>query len=215
MIQVRNGVFETNSSSSHSIVIAKGKKNDRIYTEEEFKDRFYLDEKGRSSVWEHTLDFGRSPFHIISGFREKVLYAIAYFCGSYQGKEQRDYYFREITDIVKKYVDGFDGFNMPKERYWNEDTEEKGYYYGSVDHQSYGLLKSILNGEGISLEEFLTNKKYVIVIDGDEYNEFDCLIESGLFNTASIDKVYSASHSIENMFSKKGKAGEVRDSRFS
>ena len=53
---------------------------------------------------------------------------------------------------------------------------------GVIDHQSSGLLTGFLKSKGISLEEFLTNKKYVIVIDGDEYCTFEKYMKSGLID---------------------------------
>ena len=38
----------------------------------------------------------------------------------------------------------------------------------------------------ISLEEFLTNKRYIVVVDGDEYQIFDHIKKSGLFDTSKI-----------------------------
>jgi len=37
--------------------------------------------------------------------------------------------------------------------------------------------------EGITLEEFIINPKYVIVIDGDEYRFFDRYKNNGMLNT--------------------------------
>ena len=61
---------------------------------------------------------------------------------------------------------------------------------GCIDHQSAGLLRNFLKKEGISLKEFLTNRKYIIVIDGDEYNEWDELKRSGVVNLANIKEEF-------------------------
>lgn len=79
-----------------------------------------------------------------------------------------------------------DGEKKIAESYWAED----GNNYGNVDHQSVGLLKGFLKEEGISLKEFLTNKRYVVIIDGDEYDTFGKLKESGLINLGEIEKEY-------------------------
>lgn len=58
--------------------------------------------------------------------------------------------------------------------------------FGSIDHQSCGLLTGFLELNKLSLEDFLIRKDIVVVIDGDEYCELDNLIECGLINKDSI-----------------------------
>ena len=64
---------------------------------------------------------------------------------------------------------------------------------GQIDHQSAGMLKNFLKDRGISLKEFLTNKKYVIIVDGDEYCALDKLVYSGLFNRSVVVGTYNVS----------------------
>jgi len=58
--------------------------------------------------------------------------------------------------------------------------------FGTIDHQSMGLLKRFLKDNDLSLEDYLVRKDIVVVIDGDEYCELDNLIECGLINKNSI-----------------------------
>ena len=51
-----------------------------------------------------------------------------------------------------------------------------------MDHQSSKFLFNFLLHKNISIEEFLTNKKYIIIIDGDEYGISTHLINSGIIN---------------------------------
>lgn len=62
--------------------------------------------------------------------------------------------------------------------------------YGYVDHQSVGMLDKFLEEEGISLIEFITNRKYSVIIDGDEYCFFDKAKESGLVDLENITKEF-------------------------
>ena len=210
MIQVRNSVFETNSSSSHSIIVLNKASDDRKYTKEEFEDGFYLEYRDNGVFkipYDDDLDFGRYPFRILSSFRDKLYYSIASFCGnapymstSIDNKDK----FEELVEIAKKYIDGLSDIEAPKTSYWSDEREEyiDCDYYGDIDHQSLGLLKECLLGEDISLEEFLTNKKYVIIIDGDEYDTFLDMIDSGIVDLDSIKKAYSASWSLKSRISK-------------
>ena len=63
---------------------------------------------------------------------------------------------------------------------------------GMIDHQSSGLLKKFIKKKGITLKEFLTNKKYVIVIDGDEYCDWKRYKKSGIINNDFIVEEFSS-----------------------
>ena len=52
------------------------------------------------------------------------------------------------------------------------------------------MLQGFLEKENITLKEFLFNKKYIIIIDGDEYCMFDKAKESGLINMSNIQKEF-------------------------
>lgn len=64
------------------------------------------------------------------------------------------------------------------------------YNFGCVDHQSAGILESFLKKENISIKDFLINKKYVIVIDGDEYGTFNKYLLSGILHTEDFKEIY-------------------------
>lgn len=69
-------------------------------------------------------------------------------------------------------------------------TYRKVQYFGYVDHASVGLVKNYIDNNNITLEEFLTNHKYLIVIDGDEYCVWDNCKYSGLFDINAIKEEY-------------------------
>lgn len=52
------------------------------------------------------------------------------------------------------------------------------------------MLSGFLKKENISLEEYLTNKRYVVIQDGDEYGCFKDMKRSGLVNMDAIDHEY-------------------------
>ena len=178
MKQIRRNVFETNSSSSHSLVITTDNEH---YTREEINKNFYITKEGKVRLWESSLEFYRSPFDMLVTFKDKLRYAIA----SSNGNLVDD-----CREICKKYVDGFTDFEFDTKDYvW--DSEVKDYvetdepvpnYGGTDDYQIEGWLKSY----NVSLEEFLTNKRYIVVVDGDEYAIYDHIKKSGLFDTSKI-----------------------------
>lgn len=231
---VRRCVFETNSSSQHSLCVMK---IDEYYTPEEISEDFFLwnnketgEEKCEWHIWDGDLEFGRSPFRVLCNFHDKWLYA----CASLV-REYNDETYKELESIALKHVPGLkkvvipmvsDSFadkNHPenkdndyvqeygktedelnewleqKEKAWGIDTltyweSDNGYFHfekpftGCVDGD---MLSGFLEEENISLEEYLTNKKYVVIQDGDEYNEFGNFKRSGLINLDAIDHEYS------------------------
>lgn len=177
MKQIRRNVFETNSSSSHSLVITTDNEH---YTREEINKNFYMTD-GIVRLWESSLEFYRSPFDMLTTFKGKLRYAIASSNGNLVD---------ECREICKKYVDGFTDFEFDTKDYvW--DSEVKDYvvtdkhipnYGGTDDYQIEGWLKKY----NVSLEEFLTNKRYIVVVDGDEYNCWLHIKDSGLVDTSKI-----------------------------
>ena len=180
MKKIRNGVFETNSSSMHSICINNGD------TGNPFPDyEFYVNKDGTIKIY-NKLYFGRYPFEFLATVYDKTRYAIA----SY-GEER----FEEIQDIFADAYNAinretyFSEFDMPKTTWdWRtgKDLDTPVVEYGNIDHQSYGLLDRFLKKYKVTLKEFITNPKYVVVIDGDEYCAFQKYKDLGLLPTLEV-----------------------------
>ena len=178
MIQIRDNTFETNSSSSHSLIITDF---DGKYTPEEMMKGIYLWEDKETRMYESNLEFYRSPFSLLATFESKSRYAIA----SSQG-----HLADEVEKIWHKYIPNFNGFkfDMKTEEYdydkkeWVDLEEPKPIYGGTDDYQIEGWLKSY----NVSLEDFLTMRRYMVVCDGDEYREWYHILDSGLVNKSHI-----------------------------
>lgn len=185
MIQYRHGVFETNSSSSHSIIVSS---KDDYYTKEEIEryiDRSYKDE-GLVKFWnDDELTFRRYPFDILTTFEDKLRYVIA----SYSWDDKIP---EEVYEVCREVIEGFKGFEFPEVfDHWDEDGNYvKVEYRGDVDHQSCELLKSFLLKYKITLRDFLLNKRYVVIIDGDEYNTRYKLLNLDFIDYSKIDMIY-------------------------
>ena len=154
MIQIRRNTFETNSSSSHSLVIMtdniiKEKGEDLYLTHDEMLESLYKVSRGIYKPWNDNWYFGRSPFRPLNTFEKKLQYAYAN-CGDDKDK------IKEVTDTLKELV--------PE-------------------------LFSWLEKYNISLKEFLTNKKYVVIQDGDEYCIWKDLIDCGLIDKKVIENM--------------------------
>ena len=231
--QIRMGVFETNSSSMHSLCVMK---NEGKYTPQEITHDMWLWDDSKTGekncIWkpnERDMYFGRSPFRALASFSDKWLYA----CASLVGKYNDDTY-KELLRIVKKYVPTLKEIKLPErcEYIPNKDNEEynaDNYYTegmteeelnkylfekekqyeidtinywtdseneywkfnvpdtGSVDED---ILSGFLKEENITLEDFISNKKYVVIQDGDETCYFSGMKEAGLINMDAIDHEY-------------------------
>lgn len=178
MIQIRDNTFETNSSSSHSLIITDF---DGKYTPEEMMKNIYLWDDKETRMYESNLEFYRSPFSLLATFESKSRYAIA----SSNGRLAD-----EVEKIWHKYIPNFNGFkfDMKTEEYdydkkeWVDLDEPKPIYGGTDDYQIEGWLKSY----NVNLEDFLTMRRYMVVCDGDEYREWYHILDSGLMDKSHI-----------------------------
>lgn len=170
MIQIRSSVFETNSSSSHSISILK---EDRVLTADEIKSEFCY--YGNRIHLCH-MNFERG-FDILASFRDKLEYVIA----SYGDEED---IVDRMTDLLQSLVPEY------KENNVRLKVDKDDYYgYGSIDHQSIGVLSNFLIKHNLSIKDFLTHTRYVVWIDGDEYDIKDKFFDSNIIKKDSFEEV--------------------------
>lgn len=238
--QIRRGCFETNSSSQHSLCIMK---RDDKYTPEEILEEIYLckdketgEEKCVWDIWDHDLEFGRSPFRALSTFTDKWLYACASLVHDYN-----DETYKELIALALKYIPGLKKVELPttsdscadkddeehkddeyfqkygktedelveyltqKEKDWGMEIDywksSSGYWHYDRPFTGYvdeNILSGFLKKEGITLEEYLINKKYVVIQDGDEYGYFGDMKRSGLINLDAIDHEYPRAYGTED-----------------
>ena len=237
--QIRRNVFETNSSSMHSLTVMK---RDDKYTSEEILEEIYLckdketgEDKCVWNIWDHDLEFGRSPFRALGTFTDKWLYACASLVHDYN-----DETYKELVALALKYIPGLKKVELPttsdscadkddeehkddeyfqkygktedelveyltqKEKDWGMEIDywksSSGYWHYDRPFTGYvdeNILSGFLEKEGITLEEYLTNKKYVVIQDGDEYGYFGDMKRAGLINLEAIDHEYPKAYGEE------------------
>ena len=159
MIQVRNNLFETNSSSTHSVVISK-------------KDRgwYYdlpVDENGVLTI--QFGEFGWGP-EILRNPMDKLSYWITdhaprYFDGRNMTWDEvlmelkQNKYFQELEKLIKSVCPQVKEIQYAR----NDDYYQCGY----VDHESCGTsyVKDLLG--------FIFNNAYAVVIDNDNNDYFE------------------------------------------
>jgi hypothetical protein len=94
--------------------------------------------------------------------------------------------------LVSGYYKNISKDGRPIEEAWFDVPD-----FGTVDHQSSGLLKGFLRDNNLTLEDYLVRKDVVVIIDGDEYCELDNLIDCGLIKKDSIVLRYPKSGSYD------------------
>lgn len=156
-VQIRYGVFETNSSSMHSVAIGKG---------DYIEPGSYICKDGVIKVDDNTYGWGYEELH---SMLDKALYLVTDYVAQNQ-KDPTEFLEKEIYPIFKKYYTGFDMFEFrPVSEHDYDDLER----YGLIDHQSIGNISSWLENYEVTIEEFLTNSKYYIIIDNDNEPHMD------------------------------------------
>lgn len=158
--KIRKGMFETNSSSVHSIVIESlDTLDDFPPVDEDGKVRISPDEFG----WEYGGNY--------SGVQKKLSYLATIICqrlGCWGEEDmleeiEDDDDFQLVNDVIINYMK-CDGWEIVK-------REDSFHPWGYIDHQSYcGSIRATLNEfSGISLPYFLFSSDVVLVIDNDNH----------------------------------------------
>ena len=216
----------------HSLTVMK---RDDKYTSEEILEEIYLckdketgEDKCVWNIWDHDLEFGRSPFRALGTFTDKWLYACASLVHDYN-----DETYKELVALALKYIPGLKKVELPttsdscadkddeehkddeyfqkygktedelveyltqKEKDWGMEIDywksSSGYWHYDRPFTGYvdeNILSGFLEKEGVTLEEYLTNKKYVVIQDGDEYCYWSDMKKTGLVNMDAIDHEY-------------------------
>ena len=173
-ISCRAGVFETNSSSMHSLVVLKESSGFPKACEWERRD---LDD-GTYAIEVGSNDFGRAPLMFLSHPVDKFIYLLADRYGRYSTDTEGRVEF--IEDAVEA-IDGCSSIEFC-EKGWDGETD-----YGYVDHQSTGVVWRYLDDNCIDATEFIKDPRFAIIIDGDEYCAWDEMKESGLVDVSNIE----------------------------
>ena len=183
MIKIRNNVFETNSSSTHSLVFSKKDRKSEYPLELDAYHQCYDDvENGLLCI--KFGEFGWGPAILVDA-RDKLNYLMTQVANEVidtydedenlswteiQEKLLADKKVEHILDIVKFHVPGVKGFKFLRPGEYPDDDEEPefGYTYpiGYIDHQSWGTANEV------EPEELIFNDKILILIDNDNSDTF-------------------------------------------
>ena len=216
--QIRRGCFETNSSSMHSLVVKKGDEyatseecKDGCWIRNNKLQLDYDMEFGRSPFELLDSFYGKLRYAIASLcgsytpkekadkiFENEFLPIIKEVIPDVADVDFKDEDELVFYDENGKEVDAewdYEGkyyyyIKNGKKIHVKKSWKITGRDYGCVDHQSNGVLSGFLKEHNISLKEFLTNKRYIVVIDGDEYCVWDSVKGTGLVDMSKIEYEY-------------------------
>ena len=111
---------------------------------------------GKYSIWSHYLDFRNSPMQVLRTFEQKAKYAIAsIYSRKTKGWTQRK---AELDAVLKKV--------LPDVEFEYEKDIDRAYHGASVNEN---ILHPFLKKYNVSLEEFLTDMRYVVIVNYAEY----------------------------------------------
>ena len=184
MRAVRNNIFETNSSSTHSLSIKRNRTGKYDYS-------VPLMQNGKCLlIFGRNYDFGWGDALYNDTYAKlNYLACMAFECHNqlmYKNKRER---LKNIDDvlkikdiqklfnIMKKHIKGFTGFSISNQdfsRYMASSQEL--YLVNSIDHQSWEDYKNIdefLYKHKVTLENFLFNPSVKLVIGNDNCDSYD------------------------------------------
>lgn len=182
-MQIRTGMFETNSSSAHSLLIMKKR---QTMTQQEIRDEYYLDEDWHNDnvlrLDSYDNEYGRS-FNVLTSFRDKLSYALASMCGScYSLKsyiEAGNTFEKVFEPLLKKLV-GVDEVKMPMNDrnfnvYSDTITDDENQDYETYEEVPYDdLVYSESREHGIYRETCKSGRKQeVIWLDVPDFGSVD------------------------------------------
>ena len=158
--KIRKNVFETNSSSCHSVSISQNKTGLSASNYYQTSPDGFLHTTMGEFGWgyDEFYDFGNKLKYALTMVEETEV-------GRFENSVPQKFYdsvgFHQIEDAVKKKI-GCNGILIePLKGYWT---------YGYIDHQScedYDSLQDFLDDYGVTIEDFLFNEDVVLIIDND------------------------------------------------
>ena len=184
MLKIRKNVFETNSSSTHSIVISK---KDRGYSFD-----FPVDEEGKLII-----PFGKFGWTsaILRDPIDKLSYYITDNGPGYQDEEDEGPWEKRLeefkeSELYKEVIDLIHS-NCPYVKEIEFEPADREFYpFGYVDHGSCGTSKS----QGLSLYTLVFNNSVIILIDNDNGPAFDAYFPWDGFPGSDIEELFDSEY---------------------
>ena len=176
---IRYGVFESNSSSSHTL----------CFTNKDAARRCTLDilhdENEWAATYEHrdadtlNISFGEFGWGFETFIDEytKLKYALTMTAETEDFRDEESFYetegFKAINELIKEKTEFKNGVKMNDEfKLGHSFGGHKPAIDGYIDHQSYEdykCLQDFLDDYGVTLERFIFDPDVILVIDNDNH----------------------------------------------
>jgi len=200
MLSIRKGCFETNSSSMHSICIAKEFRNGYDDWDLTLGNGYNVDKKTNTF---HLLQFSsddsefhRAPFRILDRPIDKLRYLVGLFVRynyhkDRKGSEAFEYYIepeaKDKFDALIKKATGCENV-----QYYHEGfAGEKNYPDTSLTNDSGENVYAFIKRKNLSFEDVVFDPRITIQVDGDEYQVFKKLFDNNLIDRNAIEDISS------------------------
>ena len=200
MISIRKGCFETNSSSMHSICIAKESRNGYDDRDLTLGDGYNVDKETNTfhllQFSSDDAEFHRAPFKILDRPIEKLRYLVGLFVRYNYHKDKRrseafEYYIepeaKEKFDALIKKATGCENIQY----YYEGFHGEKNYPDTSLTNDSGEDVYAFIKRKNLSFEDVVFDPRITIQVDGDEYQEFKKLFDNNLIDRTAIEDISS------------------------
>ena len=172
---IRRGVFETNSSSSHSVTV----RGDWNEYSKDYSDKIHCDVDESTNKLVLDPDGYGWGYDTLTTTTEKLCYLVAMICSNAPYNEHYDTTwlqlrecpdFVELDKFIKEYTkyEGILLINHRTSEPYKDDDVISGDIY--VDHQScYNSIEDFLNDWRVDLERYLFDDLVHVIIDNDNY----------------------------------------------
>lgn len=174
----RTGMFQTNSSSAHTIVVAPGEWNLKPPPYKYYPQETLVP----TDLWVPFGDFGweEDAYH---GWYDKAIYA-ATWAFHYGCQEHREM----LRDVLKKHVPnvkevcfGLDHDDYGQKEFKVDDPQQyiERFAPGGIDHESTGVMTGIFNAGEEELAEYLFSENSVLYTGNDNADPPDPEVPEG------------------------------------
>lgn len=202
MISIRKGCFETNSSSMHSMCIAKKAKKEYDDWNLTLGNGYNIDDQTKTfhllkySSDSRDAEFHRSPFRILDTSISKLRYLVGLFVRykyhkDKKGHEAFEYFIepeaKEQFDAIIKKATGCENVQY----YYENFNGEHDYPDTSISNDSGEDVYHFMKRKNLSFEDVIFDPRITIQVDGDEYQEFKKLFDNNFIDRNAIEDISS------------------------
>lgn len=140
----------------------------------------YIHDDGELSIWQEEMIFMNQDIQVTSDVLKKAYFVLASFCGACIDDDEHFHlvhdgenvqpYIDEVVKTLQEFEPRFQGFKFNTYRHFDFSSDyeiEIDNFMGAVKMESKNLLKKFLETHNVSINEFILNHNYVLVIDNE------------------------------------------------